>query len=222
VLIASKRIPGGVGLAPVLVRRAATLELDWDTRQKSRFDAVDSQGRRIGVFLPRGGAVRGGDVLVAEDGSLIAIKAKAEPLLAVTVGAHGTPLDLLRAAYHLGNRHVPLEVTPTRLQLEPDHVLAEMLKRMGLVVETVEAPFEPEGGAYGKGHDPGQDRGHHAHAEHGHAEHGHAEHGHAEHGHAEHGHAEHGHAQHDHGHHEHPHAHDPGHVHGPDCGHDQP
>jgi urease accessory protein len=207
VLIASKRIPGGAGLAPVLVRRAATLELDWDTRQKSRFDAVDSQGRHIGVFLPRGGAVRGGDVLVAEDGSLIAVKAKAEPLLAVTVGARGAPLDLLRAAYHLGNRHVPLEVTPTRLQLEPDHVLAEMLKRMGLVVETVEAPFEPEGGAYGKGHDPGQDHGHHAHVEHDHAEHGHAEHGHA---------------QHDHGHHEHPHAHDPGHVHGPDCGHDHP
>jgi len=227
VLIASKRIPGGAGLAPVLVRRASTLELDWDTRQRSRFDAVDSRGRHIGVFLPRGGAVRGGDVLVAEDGSLIAVKAKAEPLLAVTVGARGAPLGLLRAAYHLGNRHVPLEVTPTRLQLEPDHVLAEMLKRMGLVVETVEAPFEPEGGAYGKGHDPGQDRGHHAHAEHGHAEHGHAEHGHAEHGHAEHGHAEHGHAehghaQHDHGHHEHPHAHDPGHVHGPDCGHDHP
>ena len=221
-LIASKRIPGGAGLAPALVRRAATLELDWQTRQKSRFDAVDSQGRQVGVFLARGGAVRGGDVLVAEDGSLIAVKATAEPLLAVTVGPHGAPLDLLRAAYHLGNRHVPLEVTPTRLQLEPDHVLAEMLKRMGLVVETVEAPFEPEGGAYGKGHDPGQDRGHHAHAEHGHAEHGHAEHGHAEHGHAEHGHAEHGHAQHDHGHHEHPHAHDPGHVHGPDCGHDHP
>ena len=190
-LIASKRIPGGAGLAPVLVRRAATLELDWDTRQKSRFDAVDSQGRRIGVFLPRGGAVRGGDVLVAEDGSLIAVKAKAEPLLAVTVGAQGAPLDLLRAAYHLGNRHVPLEVTPTRLQLEPDHVLAEMLQRMGLVVETVEAPFEPESGAYGTP----------VAAAHGHAQgHGH-EHDH----------------KHDHGQ---AHDHDPGHVHGPDCGHD--
>ena len=195
-LIASKRIPGGVGLAPVLVRRAATLELDWDTRQKSRFDAVDSQGRRIGVFLPRGGAVRGGDILVAEDGSLIAVKARAEPLLAVTVGAHGTPLDLLRAAYHLGNRHVPLEVTPTRLQLEPDHVLAEMLKRMGLVVETVEAPFEPEGGAYDSAvGDHGHD--HHHHDGH-HHDHGHA-HGH------DHGHHDHAH---DHGHHKHDHKHD--------------
>ncbi len=175
-LIVSKRIPGGAGLAPVLVRRAATLELDWDTRQKSRFDAVDSQGRRLGVFLPRGGAVRGGDVLVAEDGSLIAVKAKAEPLLAVTVTAHGAPIDLLRAAYHLGNRHVPLEVTPTRLQLEPDHVLAEMLQRMGLQVERVEAPFEPENGAYdpmpaaaaaGHGHDHGHGHGHAHEHEHG-------------------------------------------------------
>jgi urease accessory protein len=130
-LIASKRIAGGAGLAPVLVRRAATLELDWDTRQKSRFDAVDSQGRQIGVFLPRGGAVRGGDVLVAEDGSLIAVKAKAEPLLAVTLGAHG------RAARPAARRLPPRQ--PTRaaradadaLQLEPDHVLAEMLRRWG-------------------------------------------------------------------------------------------
>jgi urease accessory protein len=236
-LIASKRIPGGAGLAPVLVRRAATLELDWDTRQKSRFDAVDSQGRRIGVFLPRGGAVRGGDVLVAEDGSLIAIQAKAEPLLAVTAGPHGAPLDLLRAAYHLGNRHVPLEVTPTRLQLAPDHVLAEMLRRMGLVVETVEAAFEPEGGAYDAasagahrpdpGHDPGH--GHDHDHEHGHGhEHGH-EHGHG-HGHAHaHGHGhEHGQAQgdanahgQDHGYHDHEHR-EPGrdHDHGHDHGHD--
>ncbi len=76
-LIASKRIPGGAGLAPVLLRRAATVELDWDVRQKSRFDAVDSHGRQLGVFLPRGSVVRGGDVLVAEDGSLIAVQAPA-------------------------------------------------------------------------------------------------------------------------------------------------
>ena len=206
-LIASRRIPGGAGLAPVLVRRAATLELDWDTRQKSRFDAVDSQGRRIGVFLPRGGAVRGGDVLVAEDGSLVAVKALAEPLLAVTVGPQGAPLDLLRAAYHLGNRHVPLEVTPTRLQLEPDHVLAEMLRRMGLVVEAVEAPFEPEAGAYDAASAGAHGHGH----EHGHAHgQGHGYHDHRDHrqGHDQ-GHAD-----------AHGHDHDGGHVHGPGCGHD--
>ena len=175
-LIASKRIPGGAGLAPALVRRAATLELDWQTRQKSRFDAVDSQGRQVGVFLARGGAVRGGDVLVVEDGSLIAVKARAEALLAVTVGPHGAPLDLLRAAYHLGNRHVPLEVTPTRLQFEPDHVLGDMLRRMGLHVDEAVAPFEPEGGAYGATpaarHGPGHDHGEHVDHDHN-RDHGH-------------------------------------------------
>ena len=202
-LIASKRIPGGAGLAPVLVRRAATLELDWQTRQKSRFDAIDSQGRPIGVFLARGGVVRGGDVLVADDGSLIAVKAKAEPLLAVTAGPHGTPLDLLRAAYHLGNRHVPLELTPTRLQLEPDHVLAALLRRMGLVVDAVEAPFEPESGAYDERTSGAQDHGHGHDHDHDHG-HGHA----------------HAHGQ-DHGYHDPEHDHDQGHghVHGPGCDH---
>ena len=219
-LIASRRIPGGAGLAPVLVRRAATLELDWQTRQKSRFDAVDSQGRRIGVFLARGGAVRGGDVLVAEDGSLIAVRAKAEPVLAVTVGPHGAPLDLLRAAYHLGNRHVPLEVTPARLQLEPDHVLADLLRRMGLLVEAVEAPFEPESGAYDPRSAGAHEHEHEHEHEHGHG-HGHG-HGH-EHKHG-HGHAhdpghDHAHGQ-DHGYHDHDHDHDHDHVHGPGCGHD--
>ncbi len=174
-LIASKLIAGGRGLAPSLVRRAVTIELDWDTRQKSRFDAVDSTGRSIGVFLPRGRIVRGGDVLVAEDGSLVAVKARDQPILVVT--AHrdtGSTLALLRAAYHLGNRHVPLEVRADRLQLEPDHVLAEMLERMGLHVENTVGPFEPEAGAYdtassGHGHDHAQGHGHgHAHDHHDH------------------------------------------------------
>ncbi len=97
-LIANKLIPAGKGLAPAIVRRAATIELDWDTRQKSRFDGVDSQGRAVAVFLPRGTAVRGGDVLVAEDGSLIAVKARAQPVLVVSADANGSPHDLLRAA----------------------------------------------------------------------------------------------------------------------------
>ncbi len=187
-LIASKLIRAGAGLAPVLVRRAATVELDWDTRQKSRFDAVDSQGRSVGVFLARGQVVRGGDVLVAEDGSLIVVKAMAQPVLVVTPRSHGSPLDLLRAAYHLGNRHVPLEVTAARLQLEPDHVLAEMLRRMGLHVDVAEAPFEPEGGAYdaarvvhahAHGHGHGPDHGKaDDHEVHGHA-HGHDGHSHS-------------------------------------------
>jgi urease accessory protein len=172
-LIASKLIAGGRGLAPALVRRAAVVELDWDTRQKSRFDAVDSSGRGIGVFLPRGRIVRGGDVLVAEDGSLVAVKARDQPVLIVTASA-GTDssLALLRAAYHLGNRHVPLEVRADRLQLEPDHVLAEMLARMGLGVEESTGPFEPEAGAYdttSSGHGHGHDHDHVHNHDHDHA-----------------------------------------------------
>jgi urease accessory protein len=173
-LLASKLIAGGRGLAPAVLRRAASVELDWDTRQKSRFEATDSLGRRVAVFLPRGRIVRGGDVLVGEDGSLIAVKAAAQAILVVTTAAGGEPLDLLRAAYHLGNRHVPLEVRADRLQLEPDHVLAELLRRMGLQVDAANGPFEPEAGAYdtvssAPGHADATGHGHdhdHRHADH--------------------------------------------------------
>ena len=160
---ASKLIAGGRGLAQALLRRAAVLALDWDTRQKSRFEAVDASGRRIGVFLPRGATVRGGDVLVAEDGGLIVVEALAQPVIVVTARAASRDrgLDLLRAAYHLGNRHVPLEGRGDRLVLEPDHVLAEMLVRMGLDVAETRSPFEPEAGAYdaSSGHHHGRDHG---------------------------------------------------------------
>lgn len=152
-LLASKLIAGGRGLAAALLRRSPSLALDWDTRQKSRFEAVDSSGRRVGVFLPRGIVVRGGDVLVGEDGSLIAVQALAQPILVVNASAKSadTALDLLRAAYHLGNRHVPLEVHADRLVLEPDHVLAALLVRIGLEVGATSGPFEPEAGAYDTG-----------------------------------------------------------------------
>jgi urease accessory protein len=145
----AKLITQGQGLASVLVKRAATLTLDWDVRQKSRFEATDSLGRSVGVFLPRGTVVRGGDVLVAEDGSLVRVEAAPQTVLRITACiAHGSPFDLTRAAYHLGNRHVPIELRPDHLQIEPDHVLAEMLRAMHLIVNTVDAPFEPESGAY--------------------------------------------------------------------------
>ncbi len=168
-LAVGKCIAQGRGLAPVLVRRAATVELDWDVRQKSRFEATDSQGRRLGVFLPRGTVVRGGDVLLAQDGSFVRVLAAPQPVLRITPCAtHGSPFDLVRAAYHLGNRHVPIELAPTHLQIEPDHVLADMLRSMHLVVQDVQAPFEPEGGAYAGGHAHGHGHGHdggHAHAQ---------------------------------------------------------
>ncbi|HET9823183.1 MAG TPA: urease accessory protein UreE [Burkholderiaceae bacterium] len=194
-LTCNKLIPQGRGLAAVLLKRAATVELDWDVRQKSRFDATDSGGRALAVFLPRGTLVRGGDVLVAEDGSLVRVHAAAQPVLRITAcPEHGSPLDLLRAAYHLGNRHVPLEVTPDHLQLEPDPVLADLLRTRHLIVSALQAPFEPEGGAY-EGGTP-------AHA------HGHTHHGHGH----EHAHDH----DHDHGRdHAHDHGDGPSHGHGP-------
>jgi len=218
-----KRIAGGKGLSQVLLRRASEVELDWDVRQKSRIAATDSQGRALNVFLPRGTVLRGGDVLVAEDGSLIRVKSAPQPVLVVThCPDHGTPFDLLRAAYHLGNRHVPLELQPDRLLLEPDHVLADMLRAQHLIVTEATGAFEPEGGAYEPGahaHDHGHSHGHEHEHEHGHG-HDH----------------DHGHAHHDHGHdHGHSHAKPRAaakavgipvvgqaapHVHGPDCNHD--
>jgi urease accessory protein len=209
----SKLMPQGAGLASVLIKRASTVELDWDVRQKSRFDCTDSSGRSLGVFLPRGTVVRGGDVLIAEDGSLVRVIAAPQTVLKIThCTAHGTPFDLTRAAYHLGNRHVQIELRPDHLKIEPDHVLADMLRAMHLIVNDVTEAFEPESGAYSS-------HGSHSHGSHGHASHAH-----------------------DHSHdHEHTHAHEHsqaatppkriaipiaaspahphGHVHGSDCNH---
>ena len=196
-LICSKRMPQAKGLAKVLVQRAASVTLDWDTRQKSRFDATDSTGRALGVFLPRGTVVRGGDVLVAEDGSLVRVEAAPQSVLRISACAeHGTAFDLMRAAYHLGNRHVPIELRPDHLKIEPDHVLAELMQSMHMTVAEVQEPFEPEGGAYGDSALLGHDHGHgHSHTH----DHGHA-----------HGHSHDGCCGHDHGHsndHDHPHGH---------------
>lgn len=166
----SKLLPSGKGLAPALLKRASTVELDWDVRQKSRFDTTDSAGRHLGVFLPRGTVVRGGDVLVAEDGSLIRVIAAPQSVLKITHCAnHGSHYDLIRAAYHLGNRHVPIELRSDHLKIEPDHVLADMLRAMHLIVNAVQEAFEPESGAYASGG--------HAHAGH---SHGHDHHDHTE------------------------------------------
>jgi urease accessory protein len=154
-------MPQGSGLAKALLQRAPSVELDWDVRQKSRFDATDSQGRVLGIFLPRGTVVRGDDVLVAEDGSLIRVMAAPQSVLKIThCATHGSAFDLIRAAYHLGNRHVPIELKPDHLKIEPDHVLADMLRAMHLTVQEVQESFEPESGAYaGGGHS--HDHGHH-------------------------------------------------------------
>ena len=165
-LTVNKLLPRSQGLATALLKRATTIELDWDERQKSRLDTTDSGGRALGIFLPRGSVLRGGDALVAEDGSIIRVLAAPQPVLVVRACAeHGSAFDLLRAAYHLGNRHVPLELQADRLLLEPDHVLADLLRAMHLIVSEEQSAFEPESGAYaaatgGLAHGAGQDHGH--------------------------------------------------------------
>ena len=212
----SRLLPQGHGLAPVLLKRASTVTLDWDVRQKSRFDTTDSLGRQLGVFLPRGTPVRGGDVLVAEDGSLVRVVAAPQAVLHIThCSQHGTPFDLMRAAYHLGNRHVPIELKPDHLKIEPDHVLADLLRAMHLIVREESMAFEPEAGAYAgraHGHDHGHAHDHdddHDHDDVGHG-HDHAAHGpEDQHGHAL-GHTDEGKKAHDH---DHGHAGHEGHSH---------
>lgn len=181
----SKCFPHGGGLAPALRTRALNVALDWDTRQKSRFDFEGPDGTHYGVFLPRGTVVRGGDLLLAANGVLIGVRAAPQPVLRISAHPQqGSAFDLTRTAYHLGNRHVPIELKPDHLKIEPDHVLEEMLIAMGLQVAQVVQSFEPEAGAYAHSahppplmpvsghhrhdHSPGQGHVHGPHCAHGH------------------------------------------------------
>jgi urease accessory protein len=202
-----KRLDAHVKLARVLVARAPGVTLPFEARCKSRLAATLDTGEEVALVLPRGTVLRDGDVLVADDGGLVRVSAAAEAVLLVRAP---DVLTLTRAAYHLGNRHTPVEVGVDYLKLEYDPVLADMLTRIGASVEQVSMLFQPETGAYGGGHRHGHDESfaedyavaqkvfdeHHGHA-HGHD---HA-HGHAH--------------SHEHEHeHEHDHDHDHGHGHG--------
>jgi urease accessory protein len=158
----SKLLPRGAGLAPALTKRAAVVSLDWDARQKSRLEAMDDRGERVAIFLARRTVMRDGDVLVADDGGLIVVRAAPQALMVVRAMASHA---LARAAYHLGNRHVPVDIRADSLRIEPDHVLADMLRGMGFDVAAIEGGFEPEAGAYHahaqpSGHDHGHQHGH--------------------------------------------------------------
>ncbi|MEX3784450.1 urease accessory protein UreE [Paraburkholderia sp. BR14374] len=141
-------------IAPVLVKRAPTLTLAFDERRKSRLAATLDNGEEIALLLPRGTVLRDGDVLVADDGALVRVVAADEAVLVVRAS---DALTLTRAAYHLGNRHTPVEVGTDYLKLEYDPVLADMLERIGATLEQVSLPFHPEAGAYGGGHKHGHD-----------------------------------------------------------------
>lgn len=129
------------------------LSLPYDNRKKSRLLAVSESGREVAITLERGSTLRDGDLLVADNGEILLVRAAAE---SVSDATSADALLLARAAYHLGNRHVPLQIELAALRYQHDHVLDGMLRELGLQVTPRTAAFEPEGGAYtshgGHGH----------------------------------------------------------------------
>ena len=122
------------------------LPLPFESRSKSRLRTRLASGEECGLFLERGGVLRGGDKLLGNDGRVVAVIAATEQLMQA---ASADPLQLARAAYHLGNRHVAVQILSGALRFARDHVLGEMVRGLGLPVVEMEAPFEPEAGAYG-------------------------------------------------------------------------
>jgi urease accessory protein len=144
--------------APADAVPAETLTLTFELRAKCRLRTRLDSGEEVGLFLPRGTILRGGDLLAGKDGRVVAVRSAPERVIEAR---SADALLIARAAYHLGNRHVAVEVQPGLLRLAADHVLAQMLVGLGLDVRETQAPFEPEAGAYG---------GHPAHHTHAHAE----------------------------------------------------
>ena len=201
------------------VQTKGTMELPFEERCKSRAQVKLTSGEEVALRLPRGEILRGGDMVVASDGRIIEVLAAKESVVEVK---YGSAAQLARAAFHLGNRHVPVQIGDGWLRFAGDHVLEDMLRGLGASLSTLQAPFEPEEGAYA-GHDHEghggviHDFGEHA-DEHGHVHGPNCGHDHSGHGHA-HGH-DHGHDHdHDHGHghgHDHGHSHKHGHDHAHD------
>jgi urease accessory protein len=174
---------------------ADTIVLDFDDRHRRRMAMTGTRGLEFLLDLENATALRGGDALVLEDGRLIEVVAAPEPLLEIR---GNDPHHLVRVAWHLGNRHLPTQILGKALRIRRDHVIEEMVKGLGARVIEIEAPFDPEGGAYdGGGHAHGSDEPH-----------DHASHDHSR-----------DHAGHHHGH-DHHHAHDHDHHHDEHCGHD--
>jgi urease accessory protein len=170
---------------------ADTVVLDFDDRHRRRMAMTGTRGLEFLLDLENAVALRGGDALVLDDGRLVEVVAAPEPLVEIR-GAD--PHHLIRVAWHLGNRHLPTQIMPKGLRIRRDHVIEAMVKGLGARVIEIEAPFDPEGGAYA---DPAHDHAHHHHEHDHHAGDDHA-HGHHEHDeHCGHGHD-----------HDHSHAHD--------------
>jgi urease accessory protein len=152
---------------------ADAVVLGYDDRHRRRMAMTGSRGVAFLLDLPVATELRGGDALVLEDGRLIEVVAAPEPLLEIRCA---DPLHLARVAWHLGNRHLPTQLLKNRLRIRRDHVIAEMATKLGAKVIEIEAPFDPEGGAYAA---PTDARDHHGHDHHEHGHHGHShDHGH--------------------------------------------
>jgi urease accessory protein len=135
------------------------LELTLEDRQRSRLAALLPNGRAVAVMLPRGESMQHGDILTGETGERVLVQAAAEALLLIRAN---NPFELMRIVYHLANRHVRAMLLPDAALIEPDQVLAELVRRLGGTVEKTHQPFIPEGGAYAGG------AGGHAHHHHQH------------------------------------------------------
>ncbi len=142
-------------------KAAGSLTLDFDARHRRRIRLTTDQGEDVLLDLPKAIAMADGDALQLEDGRLLKVQAAAEPIVEIR---HKDPHQLMRLAWHLGNRHLPVEVRDQVLRIRPDHVIEEMLHRFGAELVKLEAPFQPEGGAYSDDshhHNNGRDGHHH-------------------------------------------------------------
>jgi len=174
-----------------------TVVLDFDDRHRRRMAMTGTRGLGFLLDLEHAIALRGGDALVLEDGRLVEVVAAPEPLIEIR-GAD--PQHLVRLAWHLGNRHLPTQIMAKSLRIRRDHVIEAMVKGLGARIIEIEAPFDPEGGAYAEASHAHEGHAHHGHDHH--HDHGH----HHDDGHGHHVHDEH--CGHDHDDHGHCHAHD--------------
>ncbi len=181
-------------------KAADSVVLDYEERHRRRVTMTGVRGTEFLLDLPEAVHIRGGDALVLEDGRLIEVVAAPEKLAEIRTT---DPRLMVRLAYHLGNRHAPAEILLKAIRIRRDHVLEEMVKSLGAKVMHIEAPFEPDGGAYeAPAEAPAAAAHKHSHHDHGHKH--------------DHGHGHHGHEHHDHDHkHGHDHAHD--HMHDEHC-----
>ncbi len=186
---------------------ADTVVLDFDDRHRRRMAMTGTRGFEFLLDLENAVALRGGDALVLEDGRLIEVVAAPEPLVEIR---GSDPQHLVRVAWHLGNRHLPTQITAKGLRIRRDHVIEAMVKGLGARLIEIEAPFDPEGGAYAESHAHAGEADAHHHTGHDHAHdhlHDHSSHGH-HHDHDDHHHHHDEHCDHDDHHHDHSHAHD--------------